>query len=115
MITNNDDVVWSSLPGSPTQERFWNGTLLNNYQDTGTQNITVTYPDLSVTKTDGVATYVPGSSVTYTIVFRNVGNLADGAAVITDAKPAEVTSWTWTCGDNTGGASGCSDAAAQFK
>ncbi len=86
--------------------------VLNNYRDTGLRNITVTYPDLSVTKTDGVATYVPGSSVTYTIVFRNVGNLADGAAVITDAKPAEVTNWTWTCGAITGGATGCNGAAS---
>ena len=68
--------------------------------------------DLLVTKTDGVLVYVPGANLTYTIVVSNAGPSDAPASTITDNKPAQITSWTWTCGVITGGASGCSDAAA---
>lgn len=52
--------------------------------------------DLSITKTDGVATAVPGGSVTYTITASNAGPDPDPAAVVADTFPASLTC-TWTC------------------
>ena len=66
--------------------------------------------DLSITKTDGQATAVPGTSITYTIVASNAGpNIAIGATV-TDAVPAAIMGATWTCAGNGGGT--CTPAGA---
>ena len=53
--------------------------------------------DLQIPKTDGVATYNPGGSVTYTIVVSNAGPANATGALVTDTFPAQVTSVTWTC------------------
>jgi uncharacterized repeat protein (TIGR01451 family)/fimbrial isopeptide formation D2 family protein len=52
--------------------------------------------DLSITKTDGVATAVPGSSVTYTITASNAGPDPVTGATVADTFPAILTC-TWTC------------------
>ena len=62
--------------------------------------------DLQITKTDGVVTYIPGNTLTYTITVTNNGPSNVTGAVITDTIPAQVTTWTWTCVQN-GGATGC--------
>lgn len=64
---------------------------------TATQNppATAVPVDLSITKTDGTATYTAGSSITYTVTITNNGpNNVTGAAV-NDSKPAQVTTWGW--------------------
>ncbi|HMX27848.1 MAG TPA: DUF11 domain-containing protein, partial [Blastocatellia bacterium] len=74
--------------------------------------------DLSVTKTDGSATYVPGRTTTYTIVVRNNGPSNVTGALVTDPKPAQISSWTWTCLSSTGGAGGCdgvTNSSANFS
>jgi uncharacterized repeat protein (TIGR01451 family) len=53
--------------------------------------------DLSITKTDGQATAVPGQTVTYTIVAANAGPSNDPTAAIADTFPAILTGVTWTC------------------
>jgi len=53
--------------------------------------------DLTVTKSDGVATYTPGGSVTYAIVVSNTGPSGVTGATVTDSFPAEITSANWTC------------------
>lgn len=58
--------------------------------------------DLSITKTDGVTTAVPGASVTYTITASNAGPDPSNATVA-DTFPA-IQSCTWTCAPS-GGAS----------
>jgi uncharacterized repeat protein (TIGR01451 family) len=62
--------------------------------------------DLSITKTDGLATVNPGSAVTYTIVVSNLSTSSGAAngAIVTDTVPATLTGVTWTCGSPTGGA-----------
>ncbi len=62
--------------------------------------------DLSITKTDGLATVNPGAVVTYTIVASNAASSSGAAngAIITDTVPASLTGVTWTCGTPTGGA-----------
>jgi uncharacterized repeat protein (TIGR01451 family) len=53
--------------------------------------------DLSITKTDGIDQYVPGQSVTYTIVARNSGTIAAPGSPVADTFPASLTGVTWTC------------------
>lgn len=53
--------------------------------------------DLSITKTDGATTEIPGTSVTYTIVASNAGPNPDPAAIVADTFPATITGVTWTC------------------
>ena len=53
--------------------------------------------DLSITKTDGVTTVIPGNNVTYTIVARNAGPSAVSGATVSDTFPATLTGVTWTC------------------
>jgi uncharacterized repeat protein (TIGR01451 family) len=53
--------------------------------------------DLSITKTDGATTAVPGQTVTYTIVAGNAGPSAATNATVTDAPPASLSGVTWTC------------------
>jgi hypothetical protein len=43
--------------------------------------------DLSITKTDGIGNYTPGTSTTYTIVARNNGPIAITGAIVTDNLP----------------------------
>ena len=52
--------------------------------------------DLSITKTDGVATATPGGSVTYTITASDAGPDAVTGATVADTFPASLTC-TWTC------------------
>ena len=52
--------------------------------------------DLSITKTDGVATVIAGGTTTYTITASNAGPSAVTGATITDTFPASLTA-TWTC------------------
>ncbi|MBM3152541.1 MAG: DUF11 domain-containing protein, partial [Chloroflexi bacterium] len=73
--------------------------LANN---TATDTDAAPSADLSVTKTDGVASYSSGGSVTYTIEVRNLGPLAVVGATFTDPKPTQITSWTWTCAAEAG-------------
>ena len=58
--------------------------------------------DLQVTKSDGVATYVAGGSVVYSVVVTNAGPSDADGAVVTDAVPAQVVSRTWTCAGSGG-------------
>jgi uncharacterized repeat protein (TIGR01451 family) len=79
--------------------------------DPATGNNTATDSDtpifnmnLSVTKTDGTATYNPGTTTTYTIAVSNAGPAnAVGATVADTFSATQVTGVTWTCAA-TGGA-----------
>ncbi|MCU0756955.1 MAG: DUF11 domain-containing protein, partial [Xanthomonadales bacterium] len=53
--------------------------------------------DLSITKTDGSATEVPGTAVTYTIVASNAGPNPVTGATVADTFPASITGVSWTC------------------
>lgn len=52
--------------------------------------------DLSITKTNGTASSVPGGSTTYTITATNTGPDPVAAATVADTFPAALTC-TWTC------------------
>jgi len=61
--------------------------------------------DLSITKTDGVASATPGGTTTYTITAANAGPSAANPATVTDTFPAACTSVSYTS-TATGGATG---------
>ncbi|MBK6902408.1 MAG: DUF11 domain-containing protein [Saprospirales bacterium] len=78
----------------------------NTATDTDTPNLQA---DLSITKTDGSATYTPGVGVTYTVVVSNAGPSDAVGATVTDAAPAGTTISSWTAvfaGGATGNAAG---------
>jgi uncharacterized repeat protein (TIGR01451 family) len=59
--------------------------------------------DLAVTMTDGVTTFAPGGLVTYIITVTNSGpsNVTSGVT-LSDAKPTQVNTWTWSCAPSSG-------------
>src|SRR4029450_10000518 len=64
-------------------------TLPGGTPISGTDTDTLTpQADLSVTKTDGVTTAVPGTPVTYTIVVSNQGPSTVSRVILTDTVPA---------------------------
>ncbi|GHB67277.1 hypothetical protein GCM10007390_20730 [Persicitalea jodogahamensis] len=78
----------------------------NSATDTDAQN---SVADLAVTKTDGSATYTPGTTTTYTIVVNNAGPSNVTGATVSDNAPAGTTISSWTAafaGGATGTASG---------
>lgn len=58
--------------------------------------------DLAITKTDGVTTAIPGSSLTYTIVASNAGPNPVLAATVTDTFPPSLSGISWTCSASVG-------------
>jgi uncharacterized repeat protein (TIGR01451 family) len=58
--------------------------------------------DVSITKTDGVTTAIPGGSVTYTITASNAGPSGAAGTTVADTFPASLTC-TWTCTGAGGG------------
>ena len=85
-----------ALPGGSTDPTPGN----NSATDSDTLNPTA---DLSITKTDGSLTEVPGTSVTYTVVASNAGPSAVSAATVTDTMPVSLSGVTWTCAGAAGG------------
>ena len=70
--------------------------------------------DLSITKTDGVTTYTPGGTTTYTIVVSNLGPSNVVNAPVTDSLPAAITSATWTCVAAAGSSCGAANGVGSF-
>jgi uncharacterized repeat protein (TIGR01451 family) len=80
---------------------------------TGSTAIIVVTPvvNVSITKSDGNATYTPGAAVTYTITVTNTGPSGVNGAGMSDVLPKGVTTTgPWTCTPLSGGAS-CSTAS----
>ena len=74
----------------------------NSATDTDTVNVVA---DLSITKTDGVTSVVPGTPTSYTIVVANNGPSSVTGASVSDLMPAAIASDTYTAVQS-GGASG---------
>jgi uncharacterized repeat protein (TIGR01451 family) len=81
----------------------------NNANNSATDTTTILpsgpTTDLTITKTDGTTSVVPGNSVTYTILVTNAGLTDVTGATITDMFPAALTGVTYMS-DVTGGATG---------
>ncbi|MGH8106231.1 MAG: Calx-beta domain-containing protein, partial [Arenimonas sp.] len=73
------------------------GSDTNPGNNSATDTDTVTQQaDVTITKTDGVASVIAGSSVTYTITASNAGP-SDTTATVADTFPASLSSISWTC------------------
>ncbi len=82
----------------------------NMADNTATDSNTLTpTSDLAISKTDGAASSVPGTTVTYTIVATNNGP-SDSAGTVTDNFPAALSNCNWTCSASAG--STCTAAGA---
>ena len=86
-FTNTASVV---APGTVTDTTPGNDTAVDT--DTLTPRA-----DLSVTKTDGVTSVVPGTGTTYTVVVANAGPSDAPATVVTDPVPVGATFSGWSC------------------
>ncbi|MEV7596906.1 hypothetical protein AB0O91_05900 [Kitasatospora sp. NPDC089797] len=64
---------------------------------------------LSIAKTASPTTYVPGRTLTYTVVVSNSGPAPAVGAAVRDALPSALSGFTWTCA--AGPNSGCGDAS----
>ena len=67
--------------------------------------------DLTITKSDGTPTAIPGQPITYTIVAGNAGPSAVTNATVTDTPPAALTGVTWTCTASAGSSCPASGSA----
>ncbi len=91
-----------SLAGLNTELRFHLDTDPSvQFAGLGIDDVVVTacrplVADLAITKTDGVATAIPGGSVTYTITASNAGPDPVAGGTVADTFPAILTC-TWTC------------------
>ena len=104
-----------SLAGLNSELRFHlDSDTTVNFQGLAIDDVSVSacralVADLSITKTDGVATAIPGGSVTYTITGSNAGPDPVAAATVADTFPASETC-NWTCVGAGGGT--CTAAGA---
>lgn len=114
-VTLNETAGWAlftrqvdSLAGLNTELRFHldadttvqlSGLAVDDVSVTACRPLSA---DLSITKTDGVATATPGGSVTYTITASNAGADPVTGATVADTFPALLTC-TWTCAGAGGG------------
>lgn len=71
--------------------------------------------DLSITKTDGVASVVAGGSTTYTITASNTGPSDAPGATVADTFPADCGGVTWTCVGAGGGTCTAGPAAGDIN
>ncbi len=87
------------------------GSVINNGNASASDTDTLTpIADLAMTKTDGVATTVPGSPIAYTIVASNAGPSDANGATVADTLPAAILGATWTCVGAGGGSCPASGA-----
>jgi len=82
-----------------------------NNSATDTDTVTDGTADLTITKTDGATSAVPGGSVTYTITAANAGPTATTGVTVADSFPLPLTA-TWTCVGAGGGTCTASGSGA---
>lgn len=93
------------------QESFDNttGTTTESRMDFGVNNSPQL--DLSITKTDSRSDYVAGGTLHYVIIVTNNGPADATGMTISDVRPPQISSWTWTCAGGTPLAYNCTDDA----
>lgn len=75
--------------------------------NTSTDTTTLTpQADLSISKSDGVGSEVPGTPISYTIIVTNAGPSHAPNTVVSDVFPAAIVGATWTCVPSAGSSCG---------
>lgn len=93
----------------PTHESFLATRITTNINNGCFDALVSEAADVSITKTDGSATEVPGTTVTYTITASNAGPSTAASVTVTDTFPAALTGCSTTsvaAGGATGNAAG---------
>ena len=116
-IVANPAVTFAIPPGYTTPDPIVNTATVSsattpdpatgNNSATAMSAIAAPVTDLGITKTNGIATVVPGSTTTYTITVTNAGPSNASGATVTDVFPAALTGVTWTCAGAGGGIAAC--------
>lgn len=90
----------------PSRSRFRDPNLSNNTVTDSDRQLSIY--DLAITKSDGIDTFTATTPIIYKVVVTNPSGPSDALGVrVTDSKPSQIASWTWTCTTVTN-ASGCS-------
>ncbi len=106
-LTNNASLTWTSLPGSNANERTGAGGV-DDYADSASAGVTVTAPNLTLSKDDGNSAADAGQVVVYHLDYANTGNIEATGVTLTETVP---TNTTFDAANSTAGWS-CSDGAA---
>ena len=112
---NTRTPIFTSAPTNASTATMYTSTFTATATPTTTStpsytptNITPPEADLQITKDDNATTYVSNGTLTYTVTVANSGPSAVVGAVIADNIPSsQVSSWTWACSSQNGGANGC--------
>ncbi len=109
VIGNTADINWTSLDGAVTGERSGSGGV-DDYTNSGSVDITITAPDLTVDINDSIGTTNPGDTNIYDVEIINIGNNQADNSTATITIPANATfdpgssSAGWVCvPDNSSG------------
>ncbi|MBX3052028.1 MAG: DUF11 domain-containing protein [Caldilineaceae bacterium] len=107
VLTNVATVTQATtLPGTDAGERDEPDVSSN-------APVTVSAPDLTLTKTNNLTSLLPGQTTVYSLTVTNVGNSIATGVVLTDTVPVSTTfdlansSAGWSCADNAAAATLC--------
>lgn len=113
VLTNYATTTWTSLPSNvDPNERTGSGGI-NDYLFSVSKSLTVTGPDIHVSKTDGGASVSPSSTVAYALTYGNSGNGSDTGVVLHETVPVGsifnqgASTPGWTCADASPAATAC--------
>ncbi|HEY8739612.1 MAG TPA: DUF11 domain-containing protein, partial [Candidatus Dormibacteraeota bacterium] len=84
----------------------------NSATDTDTLNPTA---DLSIVKTDGQTSAVPGQAISYTVTVTNSGPSSATGATVVDNVPGTITGVTWTCAASAGSSCGAASGSGSIN
>ncbi|MFN9294140.1 MAG: hypothetical protein ACK6EB_39165, partial [Planctomyces sp.] len=100
VATVKPDATGASLTNTATVSAAADTNSANNSaSDTDSANVQY---DVSVTKTNGTTTVVPGATTTYTITVSNAGPSTATSVSVRDSIPSWIASWTWSGNGLTG-------------
>ena len=95
------------LPDSPS-------IIDPNPDNNSATDVDIPYIDLQITKTDGGASFVPNGNISYTVTVTNNSTFDLTGITISDPKPAQLTTWTWTCVTANPSCTGVTDSNSNF-
>ncbi len=103
-LSNTAQATWTSLLGSDANERTGAGDV-DDYASDATADVTVTAPNLTLSKDDGGVSSAAGQVIVYHLNYANTGNVEATGVTITETVPANATfnaassTTGWSCLD----------------
>ncbi len=107
-LSNTARLTWTSLPGVDANERTGAGGV-DDYAGSATATVTVTAPNLTLSKDDGGVASAAGQVIIYHLTYANTGNIGASGVTITETVPANTT---FDAANSTAGWSCANGAAA---